>query len=78
MLGAGEYAKVKLPKESSLLSLLWFPRGLVVCAVVFITVPLGFGGLGEDLLLIAFHHRQWKQEFSGLPHDTNTAVADDV
>ena len=78
MLGAGEYAKVKLPKESSLLSLLWFPRDFVVGAVMFITVSLGLGGLGEDLLLIAFHHRQWKQELSGLPHGTNSAVADDV
>ena len=78
MHGAGEYDKVKLPKESSLLSLLWFPRGFVVGAVVFITVPFGFGGLGEGLLLIAFHHRQWKQELSGLPHGTNSAVADDV
>lgn len=28
-----EYGKVKLPKESFLLSLLWFPRGFVVGTV---------------------------------------------
>jgi hypothetical protein len=27
---------------------------------VFITESLGLGGLGEELFLIAFHHRQWK------------------
>ena len=76
MRGAGEYDKVELPKESFLLSLLWVPRGFVVGAVMFITVSLGSGGLGEDLFLIAFHHRQWKQELSGLPHDSNGAVPD--
>ena len=73
-----EYGKVKLPEESFLLSFLWFPRGFVVDTVVFITVSLGSGGEGEDLFLIAFRHRQWKQELSGLPHGSNTAVADDV
>ena len=78
MRGAGEYDKVKSPEESFLLSLLWFPRGFVVGAVVFITESLGLGGLGEDLFLVAFHHRQWKQELLGLPHDPNAAVPDDV
>lgn len=78
MRGAGEYAKVNPPKESFLLSLLWFLRGFVVGAVLFITVSLGLGGLGEDLFLVAFHHRQWKQELLGLPHDTNGAVSDYV
>ncbi len=78
MRGAGECDKVKSPKESFLLSLLWFLRGFVVGAVVFITESLGLGGLGEELFLIAFHHRQWKQELSGLPHGSNTAVAKDV
>lgn len=47
MRGAGEYDKVKSPKESFLLSLLWFLRGFVVGTVASAPMPLGLGGLGE-------------------------------
>ena len=47
MRGAGEYDKVKSPKESFLLSLLWFLRGFVDGTVASAPMSLGLGGLGE-------------------------------
>lgn len=47
MRGAGEYGKVEIPKESFLLSLLWFLRGFVVGTVASAPMSLGLGGLGE-------------------------------